>query len=207
MDIEILKIKAFTGSRLAVRANRKFAYEVGAGGQLINGRNVKLTQGESLPDGLVEAPPDLDKKKRWAIVGGNFVEYFPSPESAEVQARLKSRELDRLEGGRDATAEIAVEMKGDDAALNILTDQQFEALNQAGEPVSSALLKGQFQTALSRWRQIFSADSTAAVELRPTISAFVSTQLFSDLNAAVVAIIKAKIKEWDGLTDEQLAAL
>ncbi len=98
-------------------------------------------------------------------------------------------------------------MKGDGALLSVVTETQFDQLNEAGRPVSTALSDGQFQTALKQWRSIFSLQSSAPDHLQPIVAAFASTQLFDDLNIAVTAIIKAKIKEWDGLTDAQLAAL
>lgn len=186
-----------------------FAYEIEPETKrLVNGRNYSVDRGQTSVEGKSILPKGYSHAKQWQLTDdGELQEYVPPPNSVEAKEQLKSIELARLSAGREATAEIAVAMKGDGAALQALSDEQFEGLNTAGEPVSSALLKGQFQTALKRWRSIFADPTTAPFEYSALITAFIATPVFTALDAAVVAIIKAKIKEFDELTDEQIEQL
>lgn len=179
-----------------------FLYKVDDNQNLIHGKKRSIPDGATSVDGYYFGA-DLDHNKSWMLdANGNAVERpIESGSSLSV-------ELARLDAGRIATAEFAVAMKGDGGVLNSrssITADHFRQLNDAGEPVSWALAKGQFGTALERWREIFSANTT--VSQRALIVLFIKTDQFAALDLAVESIIKAKMKEWDGLTDAQLAAL
>lgn len=208
MGIKIDNVEAITVPQPPEEISRVFAFEIDADRKLINGSNLKIKKGESLPPGFFEAPPGLDTRKRWYLDDDDQPkEYRAPPNSAEARAELQLKEMERLNGGREAMAEIAVAMKGDGAALQLLSNEQFDGLNTASEPVSIALSKGQFQTALTRWRSIFTNPTTAPTEYAPLITAFIATPVFAQLDSEVVSVIKAKIKQHDNLTDEQIAQL
>lgn len=140
----------------------------------------------------------FDARGLWRLNdGGNLEQY---EESDDV-----GLERSRFNAGQLASAEISVEMKKDGGVLgesSPITDQQFDELNSIAEPVWSALTKGQFITALQRWRSIFGADS-----INVYVVAFRQTAEFAALDSSVSSIIGARILSFDGKTQAFIDAL
>lgn len=200
INIDALQLKR--GNR---RKRQRAMFDNGNGGldmiivevESIQPQGTKATVKKPFSDDLIDVvfiSSAFDCRGKWRLDENGDIEKDDS-------ANLVSIETARLKAGNLAVAEISAQLKAT-GALGSLDQSSFDELNEAGNEVFTALAKGQFITAIQAWRSVFSADSLSLV-----VVAFVSADFFDGLNSSVDAIIRARIKQFDGLSDAQIDSL
>lgn len=178
-----------------------FAYEIAADNELINGQWHEVEDAVTSIDGHHVTSSGFDHRKRWSLDDeGEAVEYVDPAAGFAVERA-------RIDAGVDAQAEIAVAMKTEGGVLSQLSEANFEILNDLAAPISAAMLRGQFVTALGKWRRLFSNPSSDTANATLIHSFIQSSAFTAGLGPDVESVLIEKIKTYDGLTDAQIAAI